>query len=134
MAIDPEMNFEVAMRQWFGDKAWGTAGLAYSTSACNKWIRKWIVALSKEVEQLDTDPRHKERILRLLDDLETSFLASKDAEWSQVFSFLELVGVLFGRLNVPARKCEATSIACIFQAVDRSFDNDAFNKAIQMVE
>jgi|GEM_PF-3647127 len=99
MAIDPEMQFEEAMRLWFGGGAWGIANTAHDTAARNKWLRKWIKLLTKEVEQLETDALHKDRLMILVDDFEQSFRKAENATWSQIFSLINLIGALMGHLD-----------------------------------
>lgn len=112
MSVDPEMDFEVAMRQWFGEAAWGIAGRVYNTSTRNKWLRKWITVLTKEVEQLDTDARHKDRMMALIGDLDASLRRADKAAWSQVFTLLELIGVVMGRLDAGGRRSRTLVYAC----------------------
>jgi hypothetical protein len=104
MSIDPQMDFEVAMRQWFGEKAWGIAGSAYSPATRNKWLRKWIQAITVEIQELDTDANHKHRLLSIVDSIERGIRGSKDPQWAHIFSLLELVAALFGRLDVSGRQ------------------------------
>ena len=97
---DPQMAFEIAMRQWFGEKAWGIADSLHETSTRNKWFLKWVSAVTKEIENLDTDAFHKDSIMILLDTFERTLRASSSPEWSQVLILVQLVNVLFGRLDV----------------------------------
>jgi hypothetical protein len=97
---DPPMAFEIAMRQWFGENAWGIAGSLYSTSTRNKWLRKWVSAVTNEVMALDTDASHKDSILTLLNTFDRNLKGSGSPKWSQILALIKLVNVLFGRLDL----------------------------------
>ncbi len=98
------MAFEFAMRQWFGEKAWGIASSLHSTSTRNKWFRKWASAVAKEIVALDTDASHKDRILVQLDTFERSFKGSNSPEWPQILALIKLINALFGRLDLSAMR------------------------------
>lgn len=92
------------MRQWFGEKAWGIAGSLHSTSTRNRWFRKWVSAVTKEIEDLDTDASHKDRIMALLDAFERTLKGSNSPDWPQILILIELINVLFGRFDVSAMR------------------------------
>lgn len=96
MGMDPEMDFEYAMRLLFGDTADHIAGQAHMTEYRNKWLRRAIDKMLKLVDKLDTSPRHRERLVGDLNGIRKSFSKAKQPSWSVVFHFFSLCGRLFG--------------------------------------
>lgn len=104
----PEMDFEVMLRQFFGDKAFHTAGLAYSKTPRNKWLKKLERKILKDIDQLDTLEKHKSLMMC---DTERLFLELKvdEPSWESMFAALMLISRLLGydyckgsKLHTPA--------------------------------
>src|SRR3989338_9108521 len=84
--FDDSMEFELAMRQFFGDKAYQIAGLAGfgDNLSVKKWLLKAIKQIFKDVNKLDTTSRHKEMMIGDIERLEKEVKKWKNP-WSIIY-------------------------------------------------
>ena len=90
------MTFELAMRQFFGRKAYHIADLAGSTRSRNKWLRKALRKILKDVDDLDTSPRHKQMLMRELEEIDKALIGIEVPTWGLVFEFFSLCSRFLG--------------------------------------
>lgn len=97
MKNDYRMDFEYCIRQFLGDKAYHIADFANDDTSARSWYRKCIKEMKKRVDLLDTTTRHKEMLLRELDDLDER-LKQRNALGSKelVVDLFWLISRLFG--------------------------------------
>lgn len=129
MSDSPGMTFEMAMRMWFGAAAFGKAGHWDSVTERNKWLRKWVKALTTDILALETDETHRDRVLMEVDRFEQSLTRTDSPEWLQVFILIQLVGTLLGRLypyGYPVRL-----VLYAFEAASHYFDSSGVPGALQ---
>ena len=107
MGMNPEMDFEYAMRLLLGDSADHIAGQAHIPEYRNKWLHRSVDKMLKLVDLIDTTLRHKERLVSDLNDIRSSLSRASDPSWSLVFHFFSFSGRLLGldffgsRINTP---------------------------------
>lgn len=94
-STDYSMDFELAMRQFFGNTAYHIADGAYDPKFMKKWFVRAVRKMKKDVANLDSTTRHKERLMSDLDILETS-LKSNDNQWNLIFRLFFLSSRLLG--------------------------------------
>ena len=104
MPVSPALKFEYALRLWFGDRAFGKAGLWDSASSRNPWLRKWTKGVTQDILDLDTDEKHRDRILHEVDCFSSSISKAERPSWYQVFTLMHLIGALLGRLYLDGHK------------------------------
>ena len=104
MPMSPALTFEYALRAWFGDRAFGKAALWDSTSSRNLWLRRWSKAVTQDILDLDTDEKHRDRILHEVDSFSSSISKDDRPSWYQIFTLIHLIGTLLGRLYPDGRK------------------------------
>ena len=63
------IEFELCVRQFLGDKAYGIASSFGNEIRVRQWLRKCLVEAKKRVDNIDTTARHKEMMMRNIDDL-----------------------------------------------------------------
>lgn len=93
--LDYSMDFELAMRQFFGDDAYQLAGAAHDEKYVKKWLLKAVRKMQKDVMKLDTTTRHRERLLGDLERLEKYMKASNN-EWDIIFRMFFLCSRFLG--------------------------------------
>ncbi|PHS30055.1 MAG: hypothetical protein COA95_09865 [Methylophaga sp.] len=90
-----EMSFELMLKQYFGEKAFHSAGSAYSNKYRNSWFKKLERKLSGDINDIDTSERHKSMLLSNVEALFAS-TKSKEPNWDVVFSALMLISRFLG--------------------------------------
>ena len=98
MSHSPAMSFETALRMWFGVDAFGKADFWQPAGDRNRWLRRLIKALTADVLALDTDEKHRDRILAEIDEFEACLTRDEHPDWRLVFTLIRLVGTLLGRM------------------------------------
>ena len=95
--FDDSMEFELAMRQFFGDKAYQIAGLAGfgDNLSVKKWLLKAIKQIFKDVNKLDTTSRHKEMMIGDIERLEKEVKKWKNP-WSIIYRLFFLCSRFLG--------------------------------------
>ena len=95
--MDDSLEFELAMRQFFGEKAYHIAGFAGfgDDLMVKKWFLKAIKKIFKDANKLDTTSRHKERIIGDIKDLEREIKKWKNP-WSIIYRLFFLCSRLLG--------------------------------------
>jgi len=78
--IDHSMNFELAMRQFFGEKAYHIAGGYNNPKYVKQWLKKAIRKMKKDIMNLDTTSRHKETLINDIGRLERNLKSSDPFE------------------------------------------------------
>ena len=97
MRSDYRMNFEHCVRQFLGDKAYHIADFANSDVDARKWLRKCIAVMRKRVDVLDTTTRHKEMLIRELNEIDERLkMANAFESREMTISLFWLVSRLFG--------------------------------------
>ena len=107
--MDTAMEFELAMRMLFGDKAYHIAAQHGNSSARREWLTKALRHLERDVDTLDTTVRHKERLMAEMDILLVLLKQQKDPSWDLVYSSLRLVMRLLGYDYVPGARCHTAT-------------------------
>ncbi len=93
---DP-MDFELAMRQFFGDNAYQIAGFAGFSD--NKYVKSWLIKavkrMLKDANSLDSLPRHKEILIADLEELEKA-IKKWNSPWDMIYRLFFICSRLFG--------------------------------------
>lgn len=92
---DYSMDFELSMRQFFGEQAYHIADQAYDPKYMKRWFIKSVRKMKKDVVKIDTTTRHQERLMSDLDQLEKS-IKSSDNQWNIIFRLFFLCSRLLG--------------------------------------
>lgn len=98
------MAFEIAMRFHFGEKADMIASLANDPAKRKNWLRKFARHIRKEILSLDTDAKHKERLLDDIDAFEHELKIEQGDGWRYVFHLIQVIGLLLGIFDVSGSK------------------------------
>src|SRR5260221_8765893 len=93
--VDYSMDFEFAMRQFFGDKAYSTASGAFSLKFVKPWLLRATRKMMKDVEALDSTARHKEMLMSSLERIRESIKNNKN-EWEIIFHLFFLCSRFLG--------------------------------------
>lgn len=96
MSMIIEMQFEMAMRMLFGKNADNIADEHFVIKDRRKWLKKVGRKLTKEIDNLDTKERHKEKMLSDLIFIAELLNKDKEPSWSLVYRFIELISRLLG--------------------------------------
>lgn len=95
--MDTEMLFELTMRLYFGDKAYQTAGQANNPKHRREWLRKVVQVIMKQIDALDTTPRHKQVLMANAEAIQNALRRNNDKpSWSLIFRFVAFIGRLLG--------------------------------------
>lgn len=70
--LDYSMAFELAMMQFFGEKAHHIASYAGNKILTKKWLLKSVKRMMRNVDDIDTTVRHKESMFLSLEYLESA--------------------------------------------------------------
>lgn len=100
--INYSMAFEIAMMQFFGEKGHHIASHAGNETLTKKWLLKAIQRMMRNVDEIDTTVRHKEKILSDIGHLEDAIKKWDNPE-EIIFIFFMLCGKLLGYCGYKAR-------------------------------
>ncbi len=90
------MKFELTMRLFFGEKAYGIAGEANSPTSRRRWVKKVLDHLEREIQPIETTPRHQETMLATLKEARAAVGRRSEPSWELVDRLLALTGRLLG--------------------------------------
>lgn len=90
------MAFETCMRRVFGNKAGHIAGSCLDEKYRSRWVSRFLKRLIRDVQDLDSTQRHRERISCHLEALHKENWKGDDASWRMVFNLLALTAELLG--------------------------------------
>lgn len=91
------MNFEHAVRQFLGDKAYHIAGAAHDDTSFRQCLRRCIPVMRKKVDQLDTTTRHKEMLMSNIEELNDRLKAKGGSNDKEIIvTLFWIVSRLFG--------------------------------------
>ncbi|MBI2032335.1 MAG: hypothetical protein HYT09_01690 [Candidatus Levybacteria bacterium] len=94
---DLAMNFEHAVRQFLGDKAYHIADSAFDDTSFRQWLRKCIPIMRRKVNQLDTTTRHKEMLMSNIEELNDRLKAKGgSSEKGIIITLFWIISRLFG--------------------------------------
>src|SRR2546428_618712 len=105
MIIDNAMEFELAMRLLFGEKAYHIASLASHPTHRREWLQKAVKKLLRISNELDTTPRHKQMLMTELEVVSRLLKKTTDPSWELVFHLLRLSMRLLGFDFVRGARC-----------------------------
>jgi len=103
--MDTPMQFELTMRLLFGEKAYHIASSHGYPAHRRKWLQKTVRKLERIVNVVDTTPRHKEMLMRELDEVSSHLKLAKDPSWDLVYGLFRLSMRLLGFDYVRGAKC-----------------------------
>ena len=101
------MQFEITMRQIFGDKAYLIAGQFGNSEARNSWLRKALKRTLERINEIDTTSRHKRMLMIDTQDAIKAISKQVEPTWELVFSLMSLCFRFLGydylgyRTNTP---------------------------------
>jgi hypothetical protein len=90
------MDFENMLRQYFGDGAYGTQGLRTKISKVKNKLKKVAFRIEKEIIELETTTRHKDRMLNEVERLKQDLSIKETDPWALVIHSFSLVSRLLG--------------------------------------
>lgn len=97
MKKDLEIDFEYAVRQFLGKKAYGIAGMMQNESSFRRELRKCVSVMRKQIDRLDTTIRHRERLMHEVEELDDLLKAKKsDNQKEIIVQLFWLVSRLLG--------------------------------------
>jgi hypothetical protein len=97
MKKDYSLDFEHCVRQFLGDKAYHIADSVGNDSSVRSWYRKCINKMEKRVDLLDSTARHKEMLMKELNDLDERLKLKKSLGSKElVIDLFWLISRLFG--------------------------------------
>ena len=99
------MDFELTMRMFFGDRAYGIAGTEGSPKYRSQWLKRAIAQMVKAAESIETTERHRRMILGDLHAISDGLKTSEDPRWSLIYAMVRLIGRLLGYDYVRAARC-----------------------------
>ena len=90
------MDFENMLRQYFGDKSYGSQGCRDNILLIPREFKKVVMKIEKRVNDLDTTIRHKERMLNEVERLKKD-LSQKDTDpYTMIIHLFSLISRLLG--------------------------------------
>lgn len=92
------IEFEYAMRCFFGEEAYGLAGSDDDPKTVRKWLLRAVKKMAKNVNDIDTSERHRELLLNRLNSLERNIRKSDcfpDTVWHLFWLCSALLGYDF---------------------------------------
>lgn len=90
------MDFELMLRQFFGDKARFTQDNRENMVKMEKWIKKILEKISSQIDNIDTTTRHKERMMDNIERLKADFNSSGIDPWTIIVHLFFLISRLLG--------------------------------------
>ena len=91
----PSMEFEMAMMQFFGEKAHLIASYANNNQLRKKWLLKAVKIMLKKVDEIDTTTRHKKMLLSEIEDLLVKIKKANNA-WAIIYRLFSLCSRFIG--------------------------------------
>lgn len=113
------MEFETCMRRVFGDEADHIASSCLNDEYRVEWVCRLLKHLIRDVQDLDTTQKHRERISYLLEALQKQKWKGNDASWALVFDLLALVAELLGYEGIKGHR---TYIPLYWQEMQKHLD------------
>ena len=107
---------------FFGDSAYQIAGTEGDSTERKKWLRKAVRRLMKEVDRLDTTPRHAAMLLKELEVIDESISCAEAPTRDLVYGLFRLSFRLLGFDYRPGRKCHTI---IYFQTPDQHYASQA---------
>lgn len=98
------MQFETCMRRVFGDEASHIASSCLNENYRAEWVSRLVKHLVRDVQDLDSTQKHRERISYLLEALLKENWRGEDASWAVVFDLLALVTELLGYEGIKGHR------------------------------
>lgn len=96
MSQDLDMFFEITIRSFLGDKAYGIAGTLYSEKNKKQWYKQVIKKIIKQIHEIDTTTRHKQRLETLCNRSLGTLKKRGNNDYEFLTCMLRLVGLLLG--------------------------------------
>ncbi len=90
------MKFEMTVRLFFGDKAYQIAGQERTAKYRAEWLAKIGKVLLKQIDEIDTTPRHKQMLMTEAESFWKDVRLVKADPWSLVYTLVRLCGRLLG--------------------------------------
>ncbi|MGD0060923.1 MAG: hypothetical protein ABSD58_16025 [Verrucomicrobiia bacterium] len=100
-------GFELAMRLFFGDKAYHLEESCMAPTRRNQWLRKVFKRITKDFHGLDSAPEHRDALLReanYLTECRLPKLWGEAPTWGLVYSLLRVIAYLLGYQLLQGRK------------------------------
>lgn len=94
--MDTGMEFELAMRLLFGNKAYHIAGSESHPASRREWLQKAVRKLLRVVNDFDTTPRHKRVLMSELEAVSKLLKGVNDPSWVLVYRLLRVTVRLLG--------------------------------------
>jgi len=107
--MDTGMEFEVAMRLLFGEKAYHIAGSELNPASRREWLQKPVRKLLRVVNDLDTTPRHKQVLMSELEAVSKLLKGAEDPSWELVYRLLRLIMQLLGYDFLRGSRCHTVT-------------------------
>jgi DNA-binding NarL/FixJ family response regulator len=101
------MDFELTVRMFVGDRAYGIAGSEGNPKYRSQWLRRAVQRLVKVAETVDTTERHRRMILGELAAIVDALKPSDAPRWSLVYALVRLAGRLLGYDYVRGARCHS---------------------------
>ena len=105
--MDTAMVFELTMRIIFGDKAYQIASSEGNPAHRREWLQKAVRKFMRDVNDLDSTPRHKQGLMMELEAISTLLKGKKEPSWELMYRFIRLVSRLLGYYYAKGEKCHS---------------------------
>ena len=106
---DNAMQFEHTLMLFFGSKAYQTAGQAATPTSCRYWLRRVLKRLIRDVDKIETTPRHKQLLMQNVEAAHNTIESSNEPTWKFVYHLITLIGRLLGYDYQRGGKCHTLS-------------------------
>jgi len=104
MAINNEMLFERTMQSLFGDKAFHIAGQVHTESTRKKWYKKAIIKIIKDIQEIETNTRHKEILAHYSEGALNALAIKPFNEYVLTLNLLRLISAFLGYAGTRSYK------------------------------
>jgi hypothetical protein len=103
--MDMGKYFENTIRVLLGDKADNYACSENNPKHRSKWLQEAICKITRDVNELDTNPSHKKLMMNQLDEISQLLIGIQEPSWELIYRFLRLVSMLLGYEKIGRGKC-----------------------------
>jgi hypothetical protein len=103
--MEPGILFEITVRLFLGRKAYHSASPQRHAASRRRWLLKVVRLMMKKIEPLDTTTRHKQMLMRELEDIHQALRVSDEANWELIYHLFRLTGRLLGFDYVRGARC-----------------------------